>query len=278
MFTVRPFQGEEHQGFYWNGGQPAALLVHGFPGTPAEMRPLASALQAAGWTSKAILLPGFGAEIETINEQRAEDWQRAVNHGFADLRRQHQPVVLIGYSLGGALALVAAAQQPPDALVLLAPFSRIDHILWPLLPALKPIFRGVRPFRLLKLDFNNPEVRAGIHNFMPDADLDDPQVQQAIRDMRLPLELFAQIRRAGLLARRAASALPADLPVLIIQGSADDLVRPRQTSALVSRIKGRVNMVEVPARHDLLVTSAPAWPQIEHTITDFCHTLAKRTE
>jgi alpha-beta hydrolase superfamily lysophospholipase len=53
------FQGPEHLPFLWPGGQPAALLVHGFPGTPAEMRPLGEALHQAGWTAQGILLPGF---------------------------------------------------------------------------------------------------------------------------------------------------------------------------------------------------------------------------
>ncbi len=54
------FQGEEHQPFHWVAGPPAALLVHGFPGTPAELRPLGQALYEAGWTVSAPLLPGFG--------------------------------------------------------------------------------------------------------------------------------------------------------------------------------------------------------------------------
>ena len=70
---IKPFQGDEHQPFHWNGGQPAALLVHGFPGTPAEMRPLGTALHQAGWTVYGPLLPGFGPDIVTLFERDSVD-------------------------------------------------------------------------------------------------------------------------------------------------------------------------------------------------------------
>lgn len=269
MLPGTAFQSEEHQPFYWQAGQPAALLVHGFPGTPAEVRPLAQAFRRAGWSVQGMLLPGFGPQIETLPGRRCADWTDAVAEALAALKRRHHPVVLVGYSLGGALALQAAARAAPDALVLLSPFWKLEHVLWMLLPALKRVLPGVRPFRLLKMDFSDPEVRAGIHNFMPDADLDDPAVQQAIRDFRLPLELFAQIRQAGMLAYRSAPRISPALPALVIQGDADDLVRPSLTRQLAQRLPAPPRYVEVPARHDLLLPDKPAWPQIEQTVLRF---------
>ena len=48
MRPLNPFTGPEHQAFILRGGEPAALLIHGFPGTPREMRPLAETLHAQG--------------------------------------------------------------------------------------------------------------------------------------------------------------------------------------------------------------------------------------
>jgi carboxylesterase len=103
IFTqFNPFRGDEHQPFYWNGGQPAALLVHGFPGTPAEMRPLGTALHEAGWTVYGPLLPGFGPQIETIFERDYTEWIAAVEATLAELQQKHRPVLLVGHSLGNA--------------------------------------------------------------------------------------------------------------------------------------------------------------------------------
>jgi esterase/lipase len=68
------FQAEDHQPFTWRGNGPAALLVHGFPGTPAEMRPLAESLHAQGWTTQGVLLPGFGPDFPSLMERHPQEW------------------------------------------------------------------------------------------------------------------------------------------------------------------------------------------------------------
>ncbi|MBE7551008.1 MAG: hypothetical protein HS126_08035 [Anaerolineales bacterium] len=45
MKLAQVFQGVEHQSFTLTRGASQALLVHGFPGTPAEMRPLPGPLR-----------------------------------------------------------------------------------------------------------------------------------------------------------------------------------------------------------------------------------------
>ena len=49
--TLGLFQEAKHEPFFWPAEGPAAVLVHGFPGTPAEMRPLAKSLHERGWTT-----------------------------------------------------------------------------------------------------------------------------------------------------------------------------------------------------------------------------------
>ena len=47
IMPLKVFQGEHHADFLIERGEPAALLIHGFPGTPAEMRPLAPLLNVS---------------------------------------------------------------------------------------------------------------------------------------------------------------------------------------------------------------------------------------
>ena len=84
MLPYNPFNGPEHADFTISGGKPAALLVHGFPGTPAEMRPLAQALNERGWTVRGLLLPGFGSDLDTLPFRRAEDWTRSVRNALVE--------------------------------------------------------------------------------------------------------------------------------------------------------------------------------------------------
>ncbi|UCF97314.1 MAG: alpha/beta fold hydrolase, partial [Spirochaetaceae bacterium] len=162
-----------HQPFFRDGGSAAALLVHGFPGTPAEMRPLAETLHKNGWTVQGILLPGFGSQFAEILERRHADWIEAVENALKELRQKYTPILLIGYSLGGALSLSAAARLKPDGLVLLSPFWRLGTPLQRLMGmVLRPFLpRYFRP--LQKADFNDHSLRQSLPEFFPDVDLDD---------------------------------------------------------------------------------------------------------
>lgn len=275
MFPGGAFQSAEHLPFYHVRGEAAALLIHGFPGTPADIRPLAVELDEAGWTTHGVLLPGFGPQIEKMLDYSYEDWLNSVEAALIKLREKHRPVMVVGYSLGGALATLLAARQPVDGLVLLAPFWKVDHVLWSLLPILKPLFRSIRPFRLLKLNFADPEVRAGIHNFLPGADLDNPVVQQHIRDFQLPLELFNQIRMAGQRAYQSAARIPPQVPMLVVQGADDDLVKPSLTRAMVKQFHTPMNYVEVPGKHDIPIENGDGWTAVREQVTQFADQVLK---
>lgn len=273
---ITAFDGEEHHAFTLNGGRPAALLIHGFPGTPDEMRPLAQSLHAAGWTTRTILLPGFGPEINDVLDRGYEDWRRAVHAALHELRQDHGPVLVIGNSMGGALAVQAAAQVGVDGLVLLAPFYRLNHVLWTLLPALKVVFPRFRPFRVMKPNFDDPEFREGILNFMPDLDLDDPDTQDAVREFAVPVRLFAHIRKAGQMAYRAAPKI--EQPALVIQGRQDNLVNPENTGKLIKQLRGPVNYLAVEAEHDLVRDDRPAWSQVEEAVLQFAQERVNMSE
>jgi carboxylesterase len=266
----RVFEAPEHQPFFLNGGSEggAALLVHGFPGTPAEMRALGESFHSAGWSAQGLLLPGFGADIETLPRRTAEEWVSAVVDALRTLKRGHQPVVLIGFSLGGALSIQAASIEPPDGVILLSPFWKLDGALWGLLPVLKHVFPTFKPFRLMKLDFDNPETRQNMAQFMPGADMDDPAVQKAIKDFSLPTNMIDQLRRAGVKAASAASKLRA--PTLIIQGSEDELVKPDKTRALAAQIGAEYR--EVPADHQIRDPNGASYPLVERMALEFAET------
>lgn len=264
------FSGAQHQPFTLPGDRedsPAALLIHGFPGTPAELRPLGHLLNRSGWAVEGLLLPGFGPDIETLEARRFEDWRDAVERKFADLRRKHPTVVIAGHSMGGALALDAASRVKPDGVMAFAPFWKLNHILWTILPVIKRVIPRFSPFRLVKLDFNDPEARAGMAQFMPGANLDDPAVRQAIRGFTIPTNLFDQIRRAGAAAYQAAPALT--MPVLVVQGESDTLVRPTETEALAKRIPGLQAYRLVAGEHNIILPASPGWRSVEAAVSEF---------
>jgi carboxylesterase len=269
------FDGPEHQPFVLEGRGQAALLVHGFGGTPAEMRGLAEALHAEGWTAQALLLPGFGTELATLTGRQSKEWLDAVEKAGHELVVSgHRPLLLVGYSMGAALSLAAANTIRPSGLVALAPFyweeqwwtRVVEFFVRPFLPI------GFRPLR--KADFANPQLRQGIAKFVPGLDLDDPATQAAMRDFRAPLGLIDQVR---VLSRRVwATAQQVGLPVLVVQGTRDSVVRTPQTRRLAARLAQPPRYVEVDSEHNLTMPDNPVWPEVRAAVISFAREIALR--
>jgi len=267
------FQEPEHQPFLWESGRPAALLVHGFPGTPDEVRPLAQALHAQGWTVQGLLLPGFGPQIVGLGEYSFEDWRAAVFQALDTLQSQHAPVLLVGYSMGGALSIIAAAAREVDALMLLAPFLWPDalwqRLLAPILALVLP--RYLQPLR--KANFANPEIQRAVRGFFPGLDLDDSQVQEDLRQLNLPLTLLGGLRQAGLEAYNRMGDI--NVPTLVVQGSQDKTIRPERTRRLLGRFGVRPAYLEVQAGHDLVCADSPGFPETARALCEFAAQVEK---
>ena len=76
-----------------------------------------------GWAVRAPLLPGHGRTLDAFSRSGADEWLEAARAELAVLTGQHQRVVVVGLSMGGALAVLLAADRPRiDALVLIAPY------------------------------------------------------------------------------------------------------------------------------------------------------------
>lgn len=250
--TDRPdfFADPVHQPFTLRGGSTGALLLHGFAGTPAEMRPLAEHLnRAEQFSATGVLLPGFGPDIANLGEIRHTDWLKAARTAWQAMRDHYETTVLAGYSMGGAVAIMLAAEAAPDALVLVAPFSRMDSWLFRSLPLLKYVVPAWRPFR--DANFDDPAVQSQLAAMMPGLDIDDPATRDFLRnDVSLPLSALDELRRVGDAAYKAAAAVTA--PTLVIQGSNDETVSPASSRALASRLGGPVVYEELDAGHEVV--------------------------
>ncbi|MGE5675879.1 MAG: alpha/beta hydrolase [Mycobacterium leprae] len=91
-------------------GPTAVLLLHGFSGSPAELRGLGEYLGRQGLTVRAPLLPGHGGTLDELDRTRFPQWIRAARRELADLRGHYERVHLVGFSMGGLIGLYLAAR------------------------------------------------------------------------------------------------------------------------------------------------------------------------
>lgn len=115
-------------------GDTAILFVHGFNDVPYVWRRFVDALAAKGCHCRAMRLPGAGASDchPTLPSLR-----EAVDQELKALKSVYRRVVLVGHSLGGALAtdavLRASDGTMPDKVILLAPLVEVSRARSPIL-------------------------------------------------------------------------------------------------------------------------------------------------
>src|SRR6266850_6816620 len=109
-------------------GAPALVLLHGYPAEKADLLPIAAAL-APRFTVLLLDQRYFGASggrATTIGFRERGDLRRAIDFLTA---RGLGPVGVFGFSLGGAVALMAAADDPRiRAVAAYAPFADLKSL------------------------------------------------------------------------------------------------------------------------------------------------------
>jgi carboxylesterase len=98
-----------------DGGPAGALVLHGFTGNPQSMRGLAEALGEAGFAVEMPLLPGHGTAVEDMVGTTWADWLGAAEDAYGKLAARTERAVVVGLSMGGALAAWLASERPEVA-------------------------------------------------------------------------------------------------------------------------------------------------------------------
>jgi carboxylesterase len=173
----------EALGFRETGRRIGCVLVHGLTSSPQSMRPLARALVERGIDVEGVLLPGHGTRPEDLRGVAWPDWYAAVAAGVAALRSRCDRVFVLGQSVGGTLALRAAAREPVDGVITLAALAYLRDWRLHFLSFLIPVMRWRRR---AASDIARPgAVDAGAYDRMPLTTVQ--QLVDLLRQVRLDL-------------------------------------------------------------------------------------------
>lgn len=196
---MNPQQIPTAEPFFFKGDEIGFLLIHGFTGTPKEMRLLGEDLHAHGHTVLGVRLAGHATRIEDMRRTTWQDWFVSVEDGYNMLRSCCDHVFSIGLSMGGALSMLAAAVLPLDAAVAIsAPFQLDD---WRL-PFLRPL-SVIKPYMAKgKSDMKDEEQNAQHAHYHAYPTRSIVQLDELLKTVR-------------------ANAGSIDIPVLLIHSKAD---------------------------------------------------------
>jgi carboxylesterase len=135
---------EKAQSFNPQSTSPGVILLHGFGGSPLDVKPLAEALASRGYRVTVPILP-FQSRRDFAYARG--DWtpETMLNivKTIAETEKnitQMKPV-LVGFSMGGALAALACAEGLCSKVILIAPFFGNPKLCWaaPILKYIMPI-------------------------------------------------------------------------------------------------------------------------------------------
>lgn len=189
--------------FFFPGGPTGCLLVHGFTGTPKEMRLLGEHLHQQGHTVLGIRLTGHATQIEDMMRMRKQDWLTDLEDGWHFLQGCTERVVPIGLSMGSVLSLIFSSRFPVAGVVALStPYQMPDKLARRLGRLIVPFSKVVPKMGKEDVDWFNPEAQA-------------EQISYAHHPTRQAWELVQ-------LFRKMQAALPAvKVPALVIQSRQD---------------------------------------------------------
>ena len=242
--------------FLLPGGPTACLLIHGFTAMPEEMSLLGDHLAAQGHTVLGMRLAGHGTDPSDLARTRWTDWLVTVEDGLALLERVSERVVLIGQSLGGMIALTAAARYPVAGVVALStPFGATPPLRWRLgsmLPGLRRKEVAAHPELGLRREADYPAYAAA------------------------PRRIEREVER---LHAALAEALPSiAVPTLVIQSRADPWVSADAAESIHARLERAVRRLLVVDDLGHSIALDPKRAEVVRVIDEFVAGLAARQD
>jgi len=191
-------------GYFFEGGELGCLLLHGFTGTPQNVRPLADYLARRGLTVSVPRIAGHGTSVEDLDHTGPDDWLATAERALADLRQSCQHIVVGGISLGGTYALELARHQQDllGIIVMAAPVLDIEP--------LEQVVRDPNRPKAIPAPWANVGV---LTNDIASGGI--VYMEMPLKALEKGMELIRQVR-AGLHEVRC--------PTLLIYGDADQIV------------------------------------------------------
>jgi carboxylesterase len=197
--------------------ETACLLLHGFSGSPAEMRGLGEYLADQGLRVEGVGLAGHGTDPAHLKYLTWRDWLHSAAEGLERASHGGRRVVVVGFSMGGLLGLHLCAANP----------DRVDR----LVTMSSPIYFRDRRIHLI------PVVRHLFrwHHVKRISQNRDPEAHtRYVSYRRYPL---IAVDRLLNLIRNSRRVLPkVTTPALVMHGLHDRVIHPRSALYIYKHI------------------------------------------
>jgi carboxylesterase len=245
--------------FYLHGaGERAStyiLMIHGFAGSPSELRRVGYFMNDMGYTVEAIRLPGHGTTPEDMIKTGWIDWTSYVLERYDKIQdKARKRIIVMGHSMGGLLALKLWMERKVNGVVSLA----------------APVFLTSRKSVLaqwlryfVKYIEKKPTVAAHL-------------IEEACTYQKMPLKCVVELRKLMKLIKVSMNQINA--PVFIGQGEADRIVHPKTAEYLYNHIASGLKQITYYPQTSHAILLDDEWERVYKDIDLFVETVQQLSE
>lgn len=238
----------------WKSKAPAKIIVvciHGLGLCAMAYKPLAKELSEVGIDGYGVNVRGFGPDRDKADRAKLNciDTAKDIGKLLVDIRKQYPDykVYLLGESMGGALAIRAAAENADliDGVVCSAPA-------WKLLKMRSTAVKGVVELYLFRGRKPGIASRGVIHQATSDHELREHWLAGQSHKMKLSRKEATDFVR--FVSKTDSYAKKVTKPVLVMQGLEDHLVSPKAVAKLFGDIpaSNKEFLIDAKGEHLLL--------------------------
>jgi len=209
---------------FYERGEKAVLLLHGYGGTPYELSELAEFLSANNLTVYVPLFPHHGVSVEELSKLKWDDAYIFVNESYSLLKEKYDKVYVGGLCNGGLFSLELARNNEVEAIFTMSTPIVISNRFVDKLP-LKVLFRVLRIFTP-----NVRRIERGIAK--------NPAVAEKLPSFdRFPVNSL--ITLADMTSHLKKHLNEVDEPILILQSTWDNRASPYSAEYLYNNIASK---------------------------------------
>jgi len=192
------------------------VFSHGYMAAPEEIRTLGEYLFSKGINVYGLRLRGHGTDPEALKYVIAQEWETDFERAFTAMRQMCTHVFIGGFSTGGLLALLHAAQYRVDGVIVLNSALKLHDLRVSYVVPTLQFFNEMTTYLYA----------AGIKEWIDNSHTEHPEVNYT----KHPLSSVAQMEK--LMGKTYHVLNDITAPILIIQGDKDPVVK-RESSRFI---------------------------------------------
>jgi esterase/lipase/1-acyl-sn-glycerol-3-phosphate acyltransferase len=242
--------------FYNSKFTKGLVFSHGYMASPQEAMGLAEYLFARGINVYLPRLRGHGTDPIALKSVSSKDWEYDFKCAVTAMSQVCQKVFIGGFSTGGLLALLHAAEHKVDGIIVINSALRLNNL------RVSYVVPTLHVFNEMISKLNEKGIVEWVEN-----ESENPEISYS----KHPLNSIAQMEK--LMTKSDSELKKIKDPILVIQGDKDPIVNPKSAQFIYNGVKSKMKKQLLLPRdnHSIILGEGEEeiFASIYHFIKDF---------